>query len=267
MDNPVGKDADKAFEAYQAPLNPAPGEEGSLMQAHGRYCRSFSLTVPPLSFFALDTRTGRTEYSGKDASFIRRVKGAKPDLVELSAWAKNLQGPGILVIAQPLVETPASSFGRVSHSMGDVKLPDYGDDYERVWEALLGCRHNILIVTGDIHVSRLTQVEPLMVPGAVGKTVFEAVSSPLVHIKDVRLGPFTIGSEEPPGGSMKFDISGHLDKGKTAEAVHLVGSADRRTYMTLEFRPTGPRVFCQAIFWGAFATGAIPLADYTIWLA
>ncbi|MBI3015681.1 MAG: alkaline phosphatase D family protein, partial [Candidatus Tectomicrobia bacterium] len=181
MSNPVGRAADEAFELYQAALNPAPGEEGSLPLAARQFCRSFQFAVPPLSFFVLDSRTGRTFYTDKNPGFIRQTlrpgtrlpgagqaAGAKPELDALRAWVQGLEGPGILIVSQPLVETPASSFTRFFHSMGDLNLPDYGRDYLDVWQAILRSSHNVLVLTGDIHCSRLTRVQPVGVPGASG---------------------------------------------------------------------------------------------------
>jgi len=156
------------------------------------------------------------------------------------------------------VETPASSATRFFHTMGDLNLPDYGQDYLDVGQAVLKSSHNVLILTGDIHCSRLTRVQPVSVSGASGKPAFEVVSSPVVHIKQ--------GSEEAPKGSINLDTSGHFRRGDSAQAEHLVGLADRRTYATLEFKPGGPRVFCHIVFWAALAGGARDLAENTIWL-
>jgi hypothetical protein len=258
MDNPVGRAANEAFELYQAALNPFPGEEGSLSDEGSGYCRSYSFDVLPVSFFALDTRTDRTHYTSPDAGLMRQEEGKKRDLDALRAWVERLEGPGILVISQPLVAEPASSAARFFHSMGDVNLPDYGEDYGDVWHAVLGSRHNILVLTGDIHSSRVTLVQPVSVPGASGKSAFELVSSPLVHIKQ--------GFENLERGSLNLDTSGHLRSGYSASANHLLGLADRRIYSTLQLRPLGPRIFCDIAFWAAHATGARPIGEKTIWL-
>src|SRR6266480_2842828 len=104
--------------------------------------RAFSIDVAPLSFFVLDTRTGRNRFDGHAPQFslpqwLQRAKN----------WLAALQGPGVLVLSQPLVEKPASLFQRLSHTMGDVNLPDYETQYSLLWEAVLAAPHDVLIVS------------------------------------------------------------------------------------------------------------------------
>jgi hypothetical protein len=267
----VGQAADELFELYQAALNPAAGEEGVLANGAGMpgprgFCRSFSFDVGPLSFFGLDCRTRRGFYTDGAPRFVERdAQGQQPELDALASWARSLSGPGVLVLPQPLVETPATWLQRKLHVMGDVNLPDYGGDYRRIWDTLFcSTPHSILILTGDIHVSRLFEVRPLRVPGAFQKSIYELASSPLCHIKQ--------GSSKPPGKSVTIDSSGHLGEERLVFArLWPPGLAHRRTYATVTFRPPlATRIVADIELWAAEASdprgarGPYPLARHSL---
>jgi hypothetical protein len=256
----MGEAADEAFELYQAALNPAPGEQGSLPLPTPGFCRSFRLDVEPISFFALDTRSGRTPAGEPNAGFVRREGGAVPELDELERWVGELRGPGVLALAQPLVEQPARY--RVVGEITDFKLPDYPEQYLRLWQALLRSRHDVVVVSGDIHVNRLSRITPHGVPGASGVAIYEVISSALSLID-------TDQGKAPPSGALKIDASGAARRGLMLEVQHypLGGTparAERRSYATLTFRNEGPRVSCRVNYWRIEPHGAVPIQEWTL---
>jgi hypothetical protein len=135
------------YDAYQASLNPGAK-------------RWFSLDVPPVSFFVADTRSHRT-----------RDSAAKPALMlpaqwdELETWARTLQGPGVLVLPQPLLKAGGSKTDRT--------LVDF-EECGRLGRVFEGAVHDILILTGDIHTGRLSSAEIVGRPGKI----YEFVASP-----------------------------------------------------------------------------------------
>lgn len=127
----------------------------------------FQFSVGLVSFFVTDSRSERTHFKIDDPHFF---SAAQWDALE--AWAAGLQGPGVLVLGQPL-------FGK----KGDWKEPalrDYEGDFARlcgVFEtALAGSPpHDILILTGDIHRARHFTATLAGMPGAAD--VHELVAS------------------------------------------------------------------------------------------
>ncbi|HVU00353.1 MAG TPA: hypothetical protein VHE30_01325 [Polyangiaceae bacterium] len=176
---PVGRAMDRAFSLFQVGLNLEPGAVqappgGNLGALLGGVGRTFSLDVGPLSFFVLDVRTARTRYDAGQPHFT-----AVPWLSAARAWIQGLRGPGVLVLSQPLVEERAGAFARTFHTMGDVNLPDYDDDFAALWEALFAAPHDVVVLTGDIHWSRAYRIRRA---GASNRTVWEVVSSSLARI-------------------------------------------------------------------------------------
>lgn len=120
--------------------------------------------APGVSFFVADMRSART-----------RVKDSPPRmmpeeaLTDLEQWAHSLNRPGVLVLGQPLWIEEGSS--------NDHKPPDFALQYERIWRAIAGAPRDILIVSGDVHHSRILEI-------GLGnnRTVYEFVTSPACHV-------------------------------------------------------------------------------------
>jgi hypothetical protein len=145
------------YDAYQAALNPGGA-------------RWYSLTVDPVSFFVADTRSHRTRSSDPGASLA-----VEQQWQDLERWARELKGPGLLVLPQPLLKLGGSKTDRT--------LLDFTGDVNRlatVFEGALGGAtgdgrpHDILILTGDIHTGRLSSAGIVGLPG----DVYELVASP-----------------------------------------------------------------------------------------
>jgi hypothetical protein len=236
---PLGTRMDRAFGQFQAALNlearAAIDAGASLPERLGAGARSFQLDVPPLSFFFLDTRTGRTRYDDRPARFC-----SVSALRAVLAWAGSLRGPGVLAIPQPLVGKPAGALARALHTLPDVNLPDYPADFRALWEALLAAPHDITILTGDIHYTRayLVSRQPLS-----RAKIYEVVSSPLARIPmDSDADPTPSGKVELPRGNARW--------------AKLYSAAPEATYTTVSFQPMSGSVQLTVRTWIVGRAGA-----------
>lgn len=120
-----------------------------------------------VSFFAMDARSARTLFENSPPRMM-------PDaaLSNFEAWASSLTRPGVLVIGQPLW---IKEGGRT-----DYTPPNFADQYERIWRAIAGAPHDILVVSGDVHHSRVLEI------GLTDtRIIYEFVTSPACHIPTV----------------------------------------------------------------------------------
>lgn len=147
-----------ALRLFQSTLNPAPVVRSGL---------SYRFDIPPVSVFALDLRAGRTV-----------MKTAKPhmtsegELAAFEAWAAGLQGPGIAMFGQPLWIEQGNFM--------DFQPPDFPAQYARIWKALTDAPYDVLVLSGDVHHSRLLEFD---VGG--GRRVWELISSPACMIPTI----------------------------------------------------------------------------------
>lgn len=133
------------LDAYQSPLNPDGGRYGQLT-VPGRQ------GVPPVSIFFADTRSNRTRVDADDQRLMDTVEWKA-----LREWAAGLTGPGLLIVSQPLFKPGGSRT--------DSTLVDYEREADWLSRLLTDCHdgrtgdgrpHDILLLTGDIHVGRLS---------------------------------------------------------------------------------------------------------------
>ncbi len=140
------------YDAYQSSLNP----DGK---------RWSSIELPPVSFFVADTRSNRTRDDDPNARLM-----VSEQWDDLEAWAKNLKGPGVLVLPQPMMKAGGSKTDRT--------LVDFqeSDRFGAIFERALGGKepHDILILTGDIHTGRLSSARIVGLQGEI----YELVASP-----------------------------------------------------------------------------------------
>lgn len=147
-----------ALRLFQASLNPPPIARGGL---------SYQFEIPPISCFALDLRAGRTLF--KTASPRMTSEG---ELAAFERWAAGLRAPGIAIFGQPLWIEKGSWM--------DYHPPDFAAQYARIWRALATAPFDVLVMSGDVHHSRLLEFD---VGG--GRRVFELVSSPACMIPTI----------------------------------------------------------------------------------
>jgi hypothetical protein len=181
------RDARAALQAFQLPLN-----------VNGQ--ASFSFAVPPLHFYVLDTRLSRTRYDANPARFMH-----PQDRADVLQWLAHLPGPGILVMADSLVTNPSPDWQRLLHTMGDVTLGDYGEDFYALWQGIIGAPHDVLLLSGDVHYGGFgevsTQASRYARPGPRLGKVYECVSSALALLATAK------SNYDKP---QKFDLSGAL---------------------------------------------------------
>lgn len=195
-----------------------------------------NFSVDPLSFFVLDTRINRQP--GR-ASLV-----APADLTRCIDWIKNLQGPGVLVVGQPLLATKGS--------IKDWGLPDY-PEYQLLVNALRSSEHSIVELTGDIHFPRLASVN---LRADLGTRLFEVVSSPM------QLVPLAKGKwEKAPSvwGDASTEENFWKDERNHFMTLEFWAASARRVHMTVKYWPIDPS--------GALPPNAILLTQQPIELA
>jgi hypothetical protein len=158
-----------------------------------------------VSMFVADTRRTRSDRPAR--GFLDRTLF---DL--LLEWINGLNGPGILVLGQPIIHKPKGYFDTLDTLtdgffdlvqlvlpmplavltellqdlltyIGDRNLPWYAEQYMTLLNALQNAAHDVLILAGDIHIGRVSQVWMLTHQGPPRK-VYEVVSSPLRILPD-----------------------------------------------------------------------------------
>lgn len=135
------KIARKLFETFQTP-------------------QSFTgFRVGPLSFCILDTRINRRP--------DRAALITDADLAGVRDWVAGLEGPGVLVLGQPLLAEEGSK--------ADWGLRDY-PEFRRIVELLRSSEHWIVLLTGDVHFGRMASC-PLR--HDLGTRLVEIISSPM----------------------------------------------------------------------------------------
>lgn len=128
--------------------------------------RSYKFRIDPIEFFVLDVRTNRVLHEGP-ASLMT----TEAEIQELTKWLEDLTSPGVLVLGQPLWISDGSRF--------DYNPPDFAKQYAGIWDAIGSCRQDLLVLSGDVHHSRVLRLK-------VGKRiVHEFVTSPACHIPSV----------------------------------------------------------------------------------
>jgi phosphodiesterase/alkaline phosphatase D-like protein len=233
-----------AFDVFQAARNLAPSVIANAATVHHTLIREHGLSVrfdvPPLSFFVLDTRLGRTRL---DTPGVVRFTDAE-HLERLVEWLNEPGGLGVLAVGPPVFQ------GR--GSITDHNLADYGLDYARLVSALAGARRRVLILAGDIHYTRLYTV-----------TLFDpADARPELRIVELTSSAFSRLKEapgvDPPSGpdvtsGVFGDSGGHfvLENADPQFSSTFV-TTERQTYATVSFthRPAVGMIRTVISAWG-----------------
>lgn len=136
--------------------------------------------VPPLSVCVADTRINR------DTEGMRFMRDE--DLTRVGRWIEGLQGPGVLVVGQPVL-TEGGGFAKSVLKKGlkttilsyfDRDLPDYAQ-YEDLVGYIKSSDHSVVVLTGDVHFGRVARGELK----AGSDTLFvEVISSPMHAVLD-----------------------------------------------------------------------------------
>lgn len=190
--------------------------------------RSSELNIGTMSLRLADVRIDR---DAGERNFMRET----PDLDALCAWLDNLTGPGFLVLGQPVFEKATNITGHAT----DWKLPDY-QQYPRLVRALLGAKHSVVVLTGDVHFGRIAQCKL-----ASGARLLEIISSPLALVSKVVAGSWKIPDKfpnDPIPGVVAATIEPLPDKDHPfkSEVPH---------FLTLELRAWGAGVDLRVRYW------------------
>lgn len=190
--------------------------------------------VPPLDFLVLDSRVNRAEYGGRLFS--------ESQWQRLRIWAAETHGLGVLILGQPLFEAASQRRG----DFADYRLADYQAEYAKLMEVLGRARRSTVVLTGDLHFSRVAWASLPASSGGRERRVTELISSPLALVAGGRLLSL-LGdwAAAPQKGSLP---ALHPFNGATVHTDEALRSSDEGT-MLLEFYRRGQRVFCTVSQW------------------
>lgn len=250
----LGRQMERAFDVFQAALNLAPevvtGTNPAELQTLLRSAtRAFDMHVAPLRLLFLDTRTARSRYDDAQPHVTDPAW-----LTQACQWIRDAPGPCVLFVSQPVIEKRIGRFARLTHTFGDANLPDYTDDFATLWDALVAAPADRLVVSGDIHWSRLYLARKM---GNARVDIYEAISSPLSLLPG-----------DPPGtGGGDGKVEWERPGGR-ADWTRRYATAAEATYTTLTFTMQSggsqPDVEVHATVWGIppnRGQGAIPLCQ------
>ena len=97
--------------------------------------------------------------------------------VKLGIEAKNrlecLESPGVLVLSQPIMEDISGD--------GDRNFVYYQRQYKKIIKAIHDAKHDVLVLSGDIHHGRISKVEFIDRPNKL----IDVVSSPMSNLSGI----------------------------------------------------------------------------------
>ena len=186
--------------------------------------RTARFEVGTLSFFVLDARMGRTT---SQSAFAR-----PEDVTALEQWVDGLVGPGVLVVGQPIFVKPTGWIGYAK----DFGLADYAQ-YGDLVRALSRSRHDLLVLTGDVHYGR---VSGCRLPS--GASLIEVIASPFALVHPAVRGKF----QEPPPMFPAMPVPGTTQAETWFERTYDVSA---HNFATLEFSADGSRVLTSVRSW------------------
>lgn len=190
-------------------------EATTLFQAFQSPRARMAFEVGPLSVCIADTRIHR------DKNGERFME--ESDLKAVGEWIEGLQGPGVLVVGQPLLarETGlrglrdkgllgrAKGLASLARSFSfDRNLPDYARQYEELMWYIKSSPHSIVVLTGDVHFGRVAH--GALRPGSDKKLV-EVISSPMQAVLK--------GKDDPLFGSYRDAPTEHFPNLKSLKVT------------------------------------------------
>lgn len=194
----------------------------------GQSIQRFS--VPPVSFLIADTRMNR---SNRETQFMLPA-----DLDAVDGWVRSLEGPGVLVIGQPLLQTTSGFF---AGHLADWNLPDYSQ-YEPLTRIIGRCRHSLVILSGDVHYGRIASS-----PLRSGAELIEIISSPMSLVDKAAKGHWQAVPERvAPAALAPAGLVTHSD-------FHPNDSH----FLTLEFTRRGAGGHLKVRYWPVVQQGMI----------
>jgi hypothetical protein len=200
--------------------------------------------VPPVSFLIADTRVNR------DADQKNFMKAS--DLEAVRQWVGALEGPGVLVVGQPILQGKTSFLGG---TFGDWNLPDY-EQYSRLAAIIGSSAHSLVVLTGDVHFGRVAHTSLRS-----GAELIEIISSPMSLVDEAAKGKWekapTIFPAIPPlGSSFSLLARSGVDTVPKSDFAPTDGH-----FLTVEFTRLGPGAHLRLRFWPVFSN-AVPPSDF-----
>jgi hypothetical protein len=196
--------------------------------------------VPPVSFLIADTRMNRSD--------VRDNFMEPSDLQHVRNWVEALDGPGVLLIGQPLLQT---STGFLKGHFMDWNLPDYRQYHE--FAGIVGAsEHSLVILSGDVHYGRIARSTL-----ASGAELIEIISSPMSLVNPAVKGkweraPDVFPAVRPDSAAAHASLA---RSGVVSEPdFHPVDSH----FLTLEFTKRGAGAQLGLRYWPISAGGMTP---------
>jgi hypothetical protein len=193
---------------------------------------SATFKVGRLSFRVLDTRLGREH--------DRSLLVPRDEMTALEKWVLELDGPGVLVVGQPVFAREAGLRG----NLFDWGLPDFSQ-YGDLVRALQRSPHDLLVLTGDVHFGRVSTCRLTN-----GSMLIEVVASPFSLVDPHARGKW----EEPPKAFPGVPVAGATQPRTAFEAHDL----EDNHFATLEFWADGSRVRVAVRAWPIPTVSARP---------
>ncbi|MBL8741065.1 MAG: hypothetical protein JNK04_08230 [Myxococcales bacterium] len=191
--------------------------------------RSFCFDVGPLSLFGLDTRIARTRIRTHEPRLT-----SEPDLSAFERWAEGLRGPGLLLLAQPLL-CAKGSYIEPSYS-------EFTADYGRIVRALRDAPFDIAVLAGDLHTSRVVELD------VGGRIVTEVVSSPLIRVPSFvpnLLHRLIGGAEDQEAEVIDVPATVPDSEIEVRAASYVMGTATPNAFALLEARTAGDDIIVR----------------------
>ena len=189
-------------------------------------CQGFE--IGNLSVKIVDTRIDR------DTSSIRFM--LYENLEKVQDWLSGLNGPGLLVLGQPLLKVDAVQTRTDKILSGfDKDLADFGQ-YAELKKSILDCTHSVVVLTGDVHFARVAHSSPDL--DGVTKFV-EVVSSPLCLV------PYFFGRSKSNGYRAALPLGS-----EPLNNIRPFGEEHRDHFAILRFAAAGSsRVSMRVSYW------------------
>ncbi len=249
--------AQSLFDGFARPLPFAGGPGDS----------PFVLTIPPVSFFFADGRSGRQ--ADRSATLTAACRA------ELARWVTQLNDGrlvGVFVTGQSLFRAPVSESGG---KVADWELPNYGD-YPAIVDELKRAELPLLSLTGDVHWGRVVAgfdrnnakriqevvVSPLSLVTTIGADQFHGVTGALGGL---------IGKPDPwPRHSDPEKPPAEFGTGAGRYACQVVDGikGDQLALLSFAFDPDSRRLTARVSYYAIHAQPptrkVVPLVDLRI---
>jgi hypothetical protein len=192
-----------------------------------------TFSVGTLSFCIADTRINRRP---DRTHFMDDVA-----LQGVERWIRDLPGPGVLVLGQPLF---SEQTGFLQGHFADWTLADY-EQYAPLARQLAQSRHSIVVLTGDVHFGRIARCT---LPSGVD--LLEVISSPMALVDTKAEGHWIEAPQFPA-----FGIPGVVKaKTQTEQGFQFTQSH----FLTLEFSAAGAFINMTVKLWPVVQDAGMP---------